>query len=144
MCRELSIVVLDHQVWIITILERLLFLHPTVANQVLYAIFPLVRVSPNIRENLLLTLRKALYRKGALKRQTAVTGYLEMLKYTNMHSQLSFRLSQFNDSMSASSRSTLTQVYIKIVNKNGKKLLPLIFMKKILQFLSLDLGNFGV
>ncbi|XP_033206109.2 Fanconi anemia complementation group I isoform X1 [Bombus vancouverensis nearcticus] len=120
MCRELSIVVLDHQVWIITILERLLFLHPTVANQVLYAILPLARVSPNIRENLLLTLRKALYRKGALKRQTAVTGYLEMLKYTNVHSQLSFRLSQFNDSMSTSSRSTLTQVTLEYNSQRGK------------------------
>lgn len=111
MCRELSMIVLEHQVWIMTILEQLLFLHPTVANQVLFAIFPLVRVSPNIRENLLLILRKALYRKGVLKRQMAVTGFIEMLKCTKMRSQLSFRLSQHSNSMiSSSSRSTLTQV----------------------------------
>ncbi|KAK1122548.1 hypothetical protein K0M31_008998 [Melipona bicolor] len=114
MCRELSMIVLEHQVWIMTILERLLFLHPTVANQVLFAIFPLARVSPNIRENLLLILRKALYRKGVSKRQMAVTGFLEMLKCTKMRSQLSFRLSQQSNSMiSASSRSTLTQVTLE-------------------------------
>ena len=116
MCRELSMIVLEHQVWIMTIFERLLFLHPTVANQVLFAIFPLARISPNIRENLLLTLRKALYRKGVSKRQMAVTGFLEMLKCTKMRSQLSFRLSQHSNSMiSSSSRSSLTHVCIKII-----------------------------
>ncbi|XP_043519623.1 Fanconi anemia group I protein isoform X2 [Frieseomelitta varia] len=114
MCRELSMIVLEHQVWIMTIVERLLFLHPTVANQVLFAIFPLVRVSPNIRENLLLILRKALYRKGVSKRQMAVMGFLEMLKCTKMRSQLSFRLSQHSNSMiSSSSRSTLTQATLE-------------------------------
>ncbi|CAL7938106.1 unnamed protein product [Xylocopa violacea] len=111
MCRELSIIVLDHQVLIMTILERLLFLPSTVATQVLNAIFPLMRVSPNIRENIILTLRKALYRKGISKRQMAVTGFLEMLKYSKMYSRNSFRLSQH--SSSSSSRSTLTQVTLE-------------------------------
>ena len=36
-CRQLSLIVLDHQIWIIILLERLLFLPDAVANQVLYA-----------------------------------------------------------------------------------------------------------
>ncbi|XP_076759564.1 Fanconi anemia complementation group I [Xylocopa sonorina] len=111
MCRELSIIVLDHQVLIMTILERLLFLPSTIATQVLNAIFPLMRVSPNIRENIILTLRKALYRKGISKRQMAVTGFLEMLKYSKMYSRNSFRLSQH--SSSSSFRSTQTQVTLE-------------------------------
>lgn len=110
-------IVLDHQIWIMILLERLLFLPNAVANQVLHAIFPLMRVSPSIRENLLLTLRKALYRKGVSKRQMAVTGFLEMLKYSKMHSLDSFRLSQRHNSSFVTSsssgsslRSTLTQV----------------------------------
>ena len=122
-CRELSVIVLDHQIWIVTLLERLLFLPCIVASQVLYAILPLMHVSPKIRENLLLTLRKALYRKGIPKRQMAVTGFLEMLKYSKMHTLGSFRLSQrCNTSayaISSSSRSTLTQVHrskIQVLN----------------------------
>ncbi|XP_043247785.1 Fanconi anemia group I protein-like isoform X2 [Colletes gigas] len=116
-CRELSVIVLDHQIWITTLLERLLFLPTIVAIEVLYAIFPLMHVSPNIRESLLLTLRKALYRKGISKRQMAVTGFLEMLKYSKMHSLDNFRLSQRCNpvayAISSSSRSTLTQVTLE-------------------------------
>nr|XP_034193738.1 Fanconi anemia group I protein isoform X2 [Osmia lignaria] len=129
-CRELSVIVLDHQIWIIILLERLLFLPDAVANQVLYAIFPLMRVSSNIRENLLLTLRKALYRKGVSKRQMAVTGFLEMLKYSKMHSLDSFRLSQrhnsspfvtsSNSSSSSSLRSTLTQATLEYNSQRDK------------------------
>lgn len=120
MCRELSMIVLEHQTMIMIILERLLLLQPIVATQVLYAIFPLIPISPNVRENLLLTLRKALYRKGTSKRQMAVTGFIEMLKYKKMHSQYNFRLSQLNSfdyTSSSNSRSTLTQVCI---SKNFK------------------------
>ncbi|XP_076677421.1 Fanconi anemia complementation group I isoform X2 [Andrena cerasifolii] len=123
-CRNLSVIVLDHQIWIVTLLERLLFLPCIVASQVLYAILPLMHVSPKIRENLLLTLRKALYRKGISKRQMAVTGFLEMLKYSKMHTLGSFRLSQrCNTSayaISSSSRSTLTQVTLERNTQQGK------------------------
>ncbi|XP_076651610.1 Fanconi anemia complementation group I isoform X3 [Halictus rubicundus] len=123
-CRELSVIILDHQIWIMTLLERLLFLPAVVADQVLFAILPLMHVSPNIRENLLLTLRKALYRKGIAKRQMAVTGFLEMLKYSKMHSLSNFRLSQrCNTSMyavSSSSTSTLTQVTVEYGTQREK------------------------
>ncbi|XP_078053426.1 Fanconi anemia complementation group I isoform X2 [Augochlora pura] len=116
-CGELTMIVLDHQIWIMTLLERLLFLPIVVADQVLFAILPLMNVSPNIRENLLLTLRKGLYRKGIVKRQMAVTGFLEMLKYSKMHSLANFRLSQRCNSsvhaVSSCSTSTLTQVTVE-------------------------------
>ncbi|XP_076294996.1 Fanconi anemia complementation group I [Lasioglossum baleicum] len=123
-CRELSVIILDHQIWIMTLLERLIFLPTVVADQVLFAILPLMHVSPNIRENLLLTLRKALYRKGIEKRQMAITGFLEMLKYSKMHSLSNFRLSQrCNSSMyavSSSSTSTLTQVTVECGTQREK------------------------
>ncbi|XP_033322360.2 Fanconi anemia complementation group I isoform X5 [Megalopta genalis] len=123
-CRELSVIVLDHQIWIMTLLERLLFLPIVVADQVLFAILPLMNVSPNIRENLLLTLRKGLYRKGIAKRQMAVTGFLEMLKYSKMHSLSNFRLSQRCNSsvhtVSSSSTSTLTQVVVEHCTQREK------------------------
>ncbi|XP_012153284.2 Fanconi anemia complementation group I isoform X2 [Megachile rotundata] len=125
-CRELSILILDHQIWIMILLERLLFLPSAVANQALYAIFPLIRISPSIRENLILTLRKALYRKGVSKRHMAVTGFLEMLKYSKMHSLDSFRLSQrhnsssFVTSSSSSIRSALTQATLEYSSQREK------------------------
>ncbi|XP_043789127.1 Fanconi anemia group I protein isoform X2 [Apis laboriosa] len=125
MCRELSMIVLEHQTMIMIILERLLLLQPIVATQVLYAIFPLIPISPNVRENLLLTLRKALYRKGTSKRQMAVTGFIEMLKYKKMHSQYNFRLSQLNSfdyANSSNSRSTLTQVTLEYNSQPEKSL----------------------
>ncbi|OAD51916.1 Fanconi anemia group I protein [Eufriesea mexicana] len=121
MCRELSMIVLDHQVYIMTILEQLLFLHCTVANQVLYAILPLVHISSNIRENLFLTLRKALYRKGVLKRQIAVSGFLEMLK---MQPRGSFRFSQSCNSsrhtISSGSKAIVTQVTLEYTSQQEK------------------------
>ncbi|CAK9794572.1 Fanconi anemia group I protein [Anthophora plagiata] len=129
MCHELSIIVLDHQAWIMTLLERLLLLPNIIANQVLYAIFPLMHVSYNIRENLLLTLRKALYRKGISQRQIAVTGFLEMLKYSRMHSLANFRLSQrYNPAehtISSSSRSMLTQVTLEYNSQREKSIMRL-------------------
>nr|XP_031847431.1 Fanconi anemia group I protein homolog [Nomia melanderi] len=122
-CGELSVIILDHQTWIMILLERLLFLPALVADQVLFAILPLMRISANIRENLLLTLRKALYRKGAAKRQMAVTGFLEMLKYSKMHSLSGFRLSQrCSSSMhgSSNSSSVLTQATIEYGTQREK------------------------
>ncbi|KZC06011.1 Fanconi anemia group I protein like protein [Dufourea novaeangliae] len=139
-CRELSVIVLDHQVWIMTLLERLLLLPTAAADQVLHAILPLMHVSPNIRENLFLTLRKALYRKGVSKRQMAVTGFLDMLKYSKMHSLGSFRLSQRSGSsayaISSSARSTLTQVTLEHNTQQEKSITE---MNKTLCFEILDI-----
>ncbi|XP_076166538.1 Fanconi anemia complementation group I isoform X2 [Ptiloglossa arizonensis] len=139
-CRELSVIVLDHQIWITTLLERLLFLPTTVATQILYAIFPLIHVSPNIRESLILTLRKALYRKGILKRQMAVIGFLEMLKYSKIHFSSSFRLSQRSNpamyAISSSSRSTLTQITLECNTQQEK---PITECNKILCYEILDI-----
>ncbi|XP_026674075.1 Fanconi anemia group I protein isoform X2 [Ceratina calcarata] len=123
-CRELSMIVLDHQALIMTILERLLFLPSTVASQVLNAMSPLMHVSANIRENILLILRKALYRKGVSKRQMAVTGFLEMLKYSKMYSRDNYRLSQHsNSSFPSNSRSMLTQATLES-NSQGERFTP--------------------
>ncbi|XP_001605378.1 Fanconi anemia group I protein [Nasonia vitripennis] len=110
MCRRLTMTVLEHQVWITTLLEQLLVIPGSAASQVLRAILPLMRVSGSIRDNLIMSLRKALYRKGTETRKMAVLGFLQLLK--NLKLTTLTALSQ-SDSLSssnvASSSSLFTQ-----------------------------------
>lgn len=111
MCRRLTMTVLEHQVWITTLLDQLLVIPGSAASQVLKAILPLMRISVMIRDNLIMSLRKALYRKGTETRQMAVLGFLQLLK--NLKLTTLTALSQ-SDSLSssnvASSSSLFTQV----------------------------------
>lgn len=117
MCSKLAMNVLDFQTYIITLLDQLLYVPGTAAVQILYAVLPLIHVSSNVKDNLMLALRKALYRKGICTRKMAVTGFLELLKMLKMNSirNLSNDYSR-NSSMStilSSSTSILTQVNTK-------------------------------
>ncbi|XP_011882378.1 PREDICTED: Fanconi anemia group I protein isoform X2 [Vollenhovia emeryi] len=117
MCRKLTVLVLDHQESIIMLLDQISSIPGDRAIFIVSAIFPLIRVSISIRDHLLLTLRQALYRKGTLKRQMAVSGILEMLRNLNMHtlSGLAMSSSQYLNSSStgASTTSILTQVTLE-------------------------------
>ncbi|XP_066601799.1 Fanconi anemia group I protein homolog isoform X2 [Prorops nasuta] len=84
MCRRLSIIVLKNQIWVISLLDQLLHIPADAAIKVLYAILPIIRISASIKDNLMLTLRKALYKKGIVPRKMAVTGLLEMLKASKL------------------------------------------------------------
>jgi len=115
MCRKLTVLVLDHQDSIIMLFDQISFIPGEIAIFIVSAIFPLIRVSVSIREHLILTLRKALYRKGIFNRQMAVSGILEMLRNLKMHSLsgLAMSSSQYaNSSTGASSASILTQVLL--------------------------------
>lgn len=122
MCRKLTVLVLDHQDSIIMLFDQISYIPGELAIFIVSAIFPLIQVSVTIREHLILTLRKALYRKGMFNRQMAVSGILEMLRNVKMHSMsgLAISSSQYaiSSSTGASSTSILTQVlfYIIIVN----------------------------
>jgi hypothetical protein len=114
MCRKLTVLVLDHQESVITFLDQISSIPGEVAIFAVSAIFPLIQISVSLREHLILTLRKTLYRKGTFSRQTAISGILEMLKNLKMHSlnSLAISSSQYaNSSTGASSASILTQVY---------------------------------
>ncbi|XP_046836212.1 Fanconi anemia group I protein homolog isoform X4 [Vespa crabro] len=123
MCSKLAMNVLDFQTYIITLLDQLLCVPGTAAVQILYAVLPLIHVSSNIKDNLMLSLRKALYRKGICTRKMAVTGFLELLKMLKMNSRrnLSNDCSR-NSSMSitlSNSTSILTQVTLEKHNNIG-------------------------
>lgn len=113
MCRKLTVLVLDHQDSIIMLFDQISYIPGELAIFIISAIFPLIQVSVTIREHLILTLRKALYRKGIFSRQMAVSGILKMLRNVKMHSMsgLAMSSSQYAISSSgASSTSILTQV----------------------------------
>ncbi|XP_071633870.1 Fanconi anemia group I protein isoform X1 [Temnothorax longispinosus] len=116
MCRKLTVLVLDHQDSIIMLFDQISSIPGEIAIFIVSAIFPLIRVSVSIREHLVLTLRKALYRKGTSNRQMAVSGILEMLRNVKMHSLsgLAVSSSQYGSSSTgASSTSILTQVTLE-------------------------------
>ncbi|XP_008558987.1 Fanconi anemia group I protein [Microplitis demolitor] len=112
MCRKMTLIVLDSQVWITTLLEQLLSIPGESATQVLLATLPLIRVSTSIRDTLVLILRKALYRKGVQTRQMAITGFLQFLMNLKI---TPFSLSQTSTSTtsSTSSSSMFTQATIE-------------------------------
>ncbi|KAK2584369.1 hypothetical protein KPH14_006755 [Odynerus spinipes] len=125
-CRKLTMVMLDYQTYIITLLDQLLWIPGIAATQILYAILPLIYVSSNIKDNIMLTLRKALYRKGVDTRKMAVTGFLELLKMLKMKSLRNLphdhSINSFTSTASGSA-SILTQVTLEkhneMVNMSG-------------------------
>ncbi|KAH0548377.1 Fanconi anemia group I protein [Cotesia glomerata] len=112
MCRRTTLIVLESQVWITTLLEQLLLIPGESATQVLLATLPLIRTSTSIRDTLVLILRKALYRKGVQTRQMAITGFLQFLINLKI---TPFSLSQSSSSTanSSSSSSIYTQATIE-------------------------------
>ncbi|KAL6423840.1 hypothetical protein ACFW04_010347 [Cataglyphis niger] len=118
MCQKLTVLMLDHQDSLITFFDQISFIPGEVAIFIVSAIFSLIKVSVTIREHLIITLRKILYRKGTANRQMAVSGILEMLKNLKMHSLsgLAMSSSQYINNLSStgtSSASILTQVTLE-------------------------------
>ncbi|KAK0173374.1 hypothetical protein PV328_006584 [Microctonus aethiopoides] len=112
MCRKSTLIVLDSQGWISTLLEQLLLIPGIAATQVLHATLPLMRVSTTIRDSLVLILRKALYRKGIDIRQMAVTGFLQFLSHLKIGS-LNLSQSSSSTSVSGTSGSIYTQATVE-------------------------------
>jgi len=116
MCRKLAILVLDHQDAIVALFDQISSIPGESGILIVSAIFPLIQISVTLRDNLILILRKTLYRKGTANRQMAVSGILEMLKNLKIHSLdgLVMSSSQCANSSSTggttSSASILTQV----------------------------------
>ncbi|XP_014217237.1 Fanconi anemia group I protein homolog [Copidosoma floridanum] len=110
MCRNLTMTVIEHRVWINSLMEQLLVIPGLAAAQVLRAILPLMRISGTIRDSLIMILRKALYRKGTETRRMAVLGFLQLLKNLKLQSLTLLSQSQsLSSSNIASSASIFTQ-----------------------------------
>ncbi|XP_015179338.1 PREDICTED: Fanconi anemia group I protein homolog isoform X2 [Polistes dominula] len=120
MCHKQAMNVLDFQTYIITLLDQLLCVPGSTAVQILYAVLPLIQISSNIQNNLILALRKALYKKGICTRKMAVTGFLELLKMLKMNSIRSLPSDYSENSVVLSnSSSVLTQVTLENQNNMG-------------------------
>ncbi|XP_015609522.1 Fanconi anemia group I protein isoform X2 [Cephus cinctus] len=116
LCREKTMIVLDSEIWVTGLLEQLLVIPGTAATQVLYSITPLMSTSTNIRNTLVLVLRKALYRKGSESRQMAVVGFLLLMKTLKTSSISTLSQSggsSSNSTVPSSSTSLLTQVAVE-------------------------------
>ncbi|KAJ8921771.1 hypothetical protein NQ315_008396 [Exocentrus adspersus] len=110
--RTLPLLMLENQSCIVELMESLVQIPGNVASQLLEALIPLAKVSPTIRDHLIILLRKALYSRVSETRQMAVNGFLKLLmnlKISNMAV-----LSQSSNSMGSfsSGHSLFTQISI--------------------------------
>ncbi|KAJ8983001.1 hypothetical protein NQ317_014296 [Molorchus minor] len=79
LCKTLPLLVLENQSCIVELMESLVQVPANVANQLLDAVIPLAKISPTIRDHLIILLRKALYSRVTETRQVAVNGFLKLL-----------------------------------------------------------------
>ncbi|XP_056642069.1 Fanconi anemia group I protein isoform X1 [Diorhabda sublineata] len=111
--RSMPLVMLENQSCIIELIDCLVQLQARVADQLLDALIPLVKVSPNVRDHLIIYLRKALYSRFVDTRKIAVNGYLKLIKNLKISNMAA--LSQNSIGSFASGHSVFTQISI---NKN--------------------------
>lgn len=118
MCSKVPMVMFECQVWIITLLEQLLIINANAATQVIFAVLPIVRLRPEIRDTLSMVLRKALYSRETSTRQMAVTGFLQLLKNFKMNSLGALSQSgSCNGGSSTSNTSIHTQASVETHSK---------------------------
>ncbi|CAG9823300.1 unnamed protein product [Phaedon cochleariae] len=85
--KTLPLLMLENQSCIIELVDGLIQVPGPIANQLLEALMPLTKVSPTIRDHLIILLRKALYSRSIETRQMSVNGFLKLithLKISNM------------------------------------------------------------
>lgn len=97
MSKNLTLLMLENQTYIIQLIGRLTELPGYTAKLVVDAVIPLLKVSPAIRDNLILNLRKSMWGRTLETRQMAVTGFLTLLKSVKVNN-----LAAFSDSGSSS------------------------------------------
>ncbi|KAL7305316.1 hypothetical protein TKK_0002446 [Trichogramma kaykai] len=137
MCRKLTMTVLEHQVWINSLMEQLLVIPGSAASLVLQAILPLMRISGSIRDNLIMVLRKALYRKGVETRRMAVLGFLQLLKNLKLSSLTALSQSEsLSSSNVASSSSFFTQATLERPSQKSNPWQNTCLCREILAILS--------
>lgn len=112
MCSKLTMVIIDCQIWITTLVDHFTIIPGETATQILFAILPMLKISSSIRESLILILRKSLYGVGTCRRKMAVTGFLLLLKYLKHYSISSLSQSSNSKESASSGSSILTQVCI--------------------------------
>nr|CAI5817017.1 unnamed protein product [Callosobruchus analis] len=126
--RSLPLLMLESQSCIVELMDSLMQIPGSTANQLLDALIPITKVSPSLRDHLIMLLKKALYSSSIETRQMAVAGFLKLitqLKISNMAS-----LSQSN---SVSSFSTGHSIFTQLsLNKSTQAVGPNSFCNEAL------------
>ncbi|XP_074025799.1 LOW QUALITY PROTEIN: Fanconi anemia complementation group I [Leptinotarsa decemlineata] len=111
------LLMLENQSCIVELVDCLVQVSGPVANQLLDALIPLTKVSPTIRDHLIILLRKALYSRSIETRQMAVNGFLKLITHLKISNLAS--LSQSNQSSgSFTGHSFFTQISLNKSSQN--------------------------
>ncbi|XKL64421.1 hypothetical protein PGB90_004507 [Kerria lacca] len=97
LCNVASITMVDNFPMVVRILEFINSMPGIVSQRIVVSVIPLVQISTNLRDSLIMYLRKALFSRNIEIRQTAVLGFLQLLKFLKLQ-----KISTF-------SQNTLTQ-----------------------------------
>lgn len=92
------------------LMETLVQIPASTANDLLDAIIPLTKISPTIRNHLIILLRKALYSTITETRQFAVSSFLKLVKNLKITNLTVLSQSSSSSSSFCSGRSIFTQI----------------------------------
>ncbi|KAJ8938554.1 hypothetical protein NQ314_011443 [Rhamnusium bicolor] len=108
--KTLPLLMLENQSCIVELMESLVQVPGNVANQLLDALIPITRVSPTIRDHLIILLRKALYSRVTETRQMAVNGFLKLLTNLKVSNLVALSQSSSSTGSFSSGHSLFTQI----------------------------------
>ncbi|CAH1104215.1 unnamed protein product [Psylliodes chrysocephalus] len=114
--RTMPLLMLENQSCIMELIECLVHINTTTANQLLDALIPLTKVSLNIRDHLIIYLRKTLYSRSVETRQMSVNGFLKLI--TNLKISNMAVLSQNSMGSFSSGHSVFTQLSLNKTTQN--------------------------
>ncbi|KAF5299517.1 hypothetical protein FQR65_LT01100 [Abscondita terminalis] len=104
-----SLIMLENQSCVIELLEFLVQVPGPTASHLFDAILPLTKISPTIRDHLILLLRKALYSRTTATRQMAVSSFLKLIKELKISNLTVLSQSSSSSNSISSGHSLLTQ-----------------------------------
>ncbi|XP_050507093.1 Fanconi anemia group I protein homolog [Diabrotica virgifera virgifera] len=129
--RSMPLLMIENQSCIIELIECLVQVSPHVADQLLDALIPLMKVSPTIRDHMIVYLRKALYSRSVETRQMAVNGFLKLIKNLKISNMAVLSQSQNSMGSFSSGHSVFTQISL---NKTTQGVTPGSFSNEALCF----------
>lgn len=104
---------------VVQLMEAIIQLPINPASDLLDAIIPLTKLSPTIRDHLIILLRKALYSRSTETRQLAVTGFLKLIKNLKISNLAALSQSSSSSSSFSSGRSMFTQISLHQTSQTG-------------------------
>ncbi|KRT83344.1 hypothetical protein AMK59_4329 [Oryctes borbonicus] len=125
---KFTYIILENKSCIIELMEALITVPEHNAETILDTVIPLTKVSPTLRDHLILLLRKALYSRSTETRHVAIRGFLKVLTKLKVQNLTALTMSQINSS-SSSGHSLLTQISL---HRSGRNSQPSVFSNEAL------------